>query len=322
MRRWREKIRASTPLHVVSLAEIFAICGLVASLIYLLSFFGIAFVQSVVSNSNDEEDFIIDSCHGQARAPPPPAPAAPCALLGSLASVPEKMTEEDEEIVAVVVAGKIPSYVLETRLGDCRWAAGIKWEALRRITGREMDGIPLDGFDYASILSQCCELPVGFVQLPVGVTDPLLLDGRRLYVPMATTEGCLVASTNRGCKAIAESAGRFLLAIRYSDRMQYSRSNLFGMQYSRKRYFVLEDAALRCFKSASSSKGESAPSSKGGFFHGVRSLSFGVDLQEIRLMGVLQRITIAYLLTALCEIWIKGDEDVDYGYDLLKRYRY
>jgi hypothetical protein len=26
----------------------------------------------------------------------------------------------------------------------------------------------------------------------------------------------------------------------------------------------------------------------GGFFHGVRSLSFGVDLQEIRLMGVLQ----------------------------------
>ena len=65
MRRWREKIHASTPLHVVSLAEIFAICGLVASLIYLLSFFGIAFVQSVVSNSNDKEDFIIDSRHGQ-----------------------------------------------------------------------------------------------------------------------------------------------------------------------------------------------------------------------------------------------------------------
>jgi hypothetical protein len=26
----------------------------------------------------------------------------------------------------------------------------------------------------------------------------------------------------------------------------------------------------------------------GGFFHGVRSLTFGVDLQEIRLMGILQ----------------------------------
>ncbi|XP_066390480.1 3-hydroxy-3-methylglutaryl-coenzyme A reductase 3-like [Miscanthus floridulus] len=202
MRRWREKIRSSTPLHVVSLAEIFAICGLVASLIYLLSFFGIAFVQSVVSNSDDEEDYIIDSRHKQARAA-----AAPCALLGSPAAAPEKMPEEDEEIVAAVVAGKIPSYVLETRLGDCRRAAGIRREALRRITGRDMDGLPLDGFDYASILGQCCELPVGYVQLPVGVAGPLLLDGRRLYVPMATTEGCLVASTNRGCKAIAESGG-------------------------------------------------------------------------------------------------------------------
>ncbi|XP_062225541.1 uncharacterized protein LOC133924148 isoform X1 [Phragmites australis] len=61
---------------------------------------------------------------------------------------------------------------------------------------------------------------------------------------------------------------------------------------------------------------------QGGFFHGVRSLTFGVDLQQIRLMGILQRIAIAYLLTALCEIWLKGDEDVDYGFDLLKRYRY
>ncbi|WVZ65417.1 hypothetical protein U9M48_014782 [Paspalum notatum var. saurae] len=216
MRRWREKIRASTPLHVVSLAEIFAICGLVASLIYLLSFFGIAFVQSVVSNSDDEdEDFLIDSRAAGPRAQPALAPApAPCALLGSPAVAPEKMPDEDEEIVAAVVAGKIPSYVLETRLGDCRRAAGIRREALRRITGRDMEGLPLDGFDYASILGQCCELPVGYVQLPVGVAGPLLLDGRRVYVPMATTEGCLVASTNRGCKAIAESGGASSVVLR------------------------------------------------------------------------------------------------------------
>ncbi|KAL6650669.1 hypothetical protein ACP70R_009594 [Stipagrostis hirtigluma subsp. patula] len=61
---------------------------------------------------------------------------------------------------------------------------------------------------------------------------------------------------------------------------------------------------------------------QGGFFHGVRSLTFGVDIEQIRLMGILQRIAIAYLLTALCEIWLKGEEDVDYGFDLLKRYRY
>uniref|UniRef100_A0ACD5YDV0 Uncharacterized protein n=1 Tax=Avena sativa TaxID=4498 RepID=A0ACD5YDV0_AVESA len=210
MRRWREKIRNSTPLHVVGLTEIFAICGLVASLVYLLSFFGVVFAQSVVSNSDDEEeeDFLIAS-----KAAPPQQ----CALLQSAGAAPEKMPEEDEEIVSGVVAGKIPSYVLETRLGDCRRAAGIRREALRRITGREIDGLPLDGFDYASILGQCCEMPVGYVQLPVGVAGPLVLDGRRLYVPMATTEGCLIASTNRGCKAIAESGGAS--SVVYRDGM-------------------------------------------------------------------------------------------------------
>jgi len=37
---------------------------------------------------------------------------------------------------------------------------------------------------------------------------------------------------------------------------------------------------------------------------------------------LLQRIAIAYLLAAICEIWLKRDDDVDSGLDLLSRYRY
>ncbi|WOK91958.1 3-hydroxy-3-methylglutaryl-coenzyme A reductase 3-like [Canna indica] len=204
MRRWREKIRNSTPLHVVGLAEISAIVGLVASLIYLISFFGIAFVQSVSSNE-EEEDFLLS----------PTAPA-PCSLLHSSDAASEviEVTADDEEIISSVVAGKTPSYVLESKLGDCRRAAGIRREALRRTTGRSLEGLPLDGFDYATILGQCCELPVGYVQLPVGIAGPLMLDGEQHYVPMATTEGCLVASTNRGCKAIAECGGAASVVLR------------------------------------------------------------------------------------------------------------
>jgi hydroxymethylglutaryl-CoA reductase (NADPH) len=57
-------------------------------------------------------------------------------------------------------------------------------------------------------------MPIGFVQIPVGVAGPLLLDGVEYTVPMATTEGCLVASTNRGCKAIYASGGASSVLLR------------------------------------------------------------------------------------------------------------
>ena len=43
--------------------------------------------------------------------------------------------------------------------------------------------------------------------IPVGVAGPFLIDGETFQVPMATTEGCLVASTSRGCKAISAGGG-------------------------------------------------------------------------------------------------------------------
>lgn len=122
--------------------------------------------------------------------------------------------EEDEETIKSVVAGTIPSYSLESRLGDCKRAAAIRREALQRITGKSLSGLPLEGFDYESILGQCCEMPVGYVQIPVGIAGPLLLDGKEFSVPMATTEGCLVASTNRGCKAIHLSGGATSVLLR------------------------------------------------------------------------------------------------------------
>ncbi|PKA51083.1 3-hydroxy-3-methylglutaryl-coenzyme A reductase [Apostasia shenzhenica] len=211
LRRWREKVRQSIPLHLVDLSELLSIVAVVASLIYLLSFFGIAFVQSIVSSHEDEvDDFLPVPSRlpvADSKMAPAPAPVGDpdeAVLAG----------REDEDIIAAVVAGNTPSHSLESKLGDCRRAASIRREALRRITGRGLEGLPLEGFDYGSILGQCCEMPVGYVQLPVGIAGPLMLDGREYYVPMATTEGCLVASTNRGCKAIAESGGAASVVLR------------------------------------------------------------------------------------------------------------
>ena len=52
-----------------------------------------------------------------------------------------------------------------------------------------------------------CENLVGATTLPLGVAGPLQIDKQSYYLPLATTEGALVASVNRGCKAINLSGG-------------------------------------------------------------------------------------------------------------------
>lgn len=52
---------------------------------------------------------------------------------------------------------------------------------------------------------------IGVLQMPVGVAGPVWIDGEEakgwFYVPMATTEGTLVASYSRGMRIISESGG-------------------------------------------------------------------------------------------------------------------
>lgn len=56
-----------------------------------------------------------------------------------------------------------------------------------------------------------CENLIGAITIPVGVAGPLHIKGdavqKPVYIPLATTEGALIASVARGCKAITESGG-------------------------------------------------------------------------------------------------------------------
>ncbi|KAJ6887182.1 3-hydroxy-3-methylglutaryl-coenzyme A reductase 3-like [Populus alba x Populus x berolinensis] len=232
LHRWREKIRNSTPLHILTFPEIAGIVCLSASVVYLLGFFGIGIAQSLISRGSQdswdvEEDHMVERkgglcaaeiCSGPAKSPAASlastlAPVLSARAVSTMFQTP-LLGSDDEEVIKGVVSGDIPSYSLESKLGDCTRAAVIRREALQRMTGRSLEGLPLEGFDYESILGQCCEMPVGYVQIPVGVAGPLLLDGKEYTVPMATTEGCLVASTNRGCKAIYASGGAGSVLLR------------------------------------------------------------------------------------------------------------
>ncbi|GAA0157235.1 hypothetical protein LIER_14545 [Lithospermum erythrorhizon] len=61
---------------------------------------------------------------------------------------------------------------------------------------------------------------------------------------------------------------------------------------------------------------------QGGYFHGRDDLTYGVDIEKIRWMGILQRISIGYILASLVEIWLVNLIVVDSTISFLRRYSF
>ncbi|XP_042044156.1 heparan-alpha-glucosaminide N-acetyltransferase-like isoform X3 [Salvia splendens] len=61
---------------------------------------------------------------------------------------------------------------------------------------------------------------------------------------------------------------------------------------------------------------------QGGYFHGRGDLTYGIDLEKIRIMGVLQRIAIGYMLASVLEIWLVNNTAVNSAITFMKRYSY
>ena len=75
-----------------------------------------------------------------------------------------------------------------------------------------LDNISRFSFSEDQVLDKNIENLIGATQIPLGVTGPISIQNSKFkiqnfFVPLATTEGALIASVSRGCKAILESGG-------------------------------------------------------------------------------------------------------------------
>lgn len=148
----------------------------------------------------------------------PPSSSAPvCSDPGSFkkpsSNIPTNLKEmPNSEIASLVLQDKIKDHQLEKLLDPHRAVEvrRLKFDAKLESLGRggALVDLPHEhDLDYKRVLGANCEIVVGYIPIPVGMAGPITLNGESVYVPMATTEGCLVASTNRGCKAISQGSG-------------------------------------------------------------------------------------------------------------------
>ena len=106
--------------------------------------------------------------------------------------------------------GSLKLYALEKELPPGE-AVCVRRRFIEEETGTLLPRIGDCSIDLDAIVKRNCENMIGTIQVPVGVAGPVRILGEYatglFYLPLATTEGALVASVNRGCGLITAAGG-------------------------------------------------------------------------------------------------------------------
>ncbi|MGA9189797.1 MAG: hydroxymethylglutaryl-CoA reductase (NADPH) [Methanosarcina sp.] len=121
-----------------------------------------------------------------------------------------ELNEEDKLLLQKIVDGDIAFRKIE-EFTDPLTAVKLRRLAIQEFAKLEFEHIQNFSLDVETTTKKNIENMIGAVQIPLGVAGLLKVKGEyanaEYYIPLATTEGALVASVNRGCSAITKSGG-------------------------------------------------------------------------------------------------------------------
>jgi NADP-dependent 3-hydroxy-3-methylglutaryl-CoA reductase len=122
--------------------------------------------------------------------------------------------------LSTIPLGKVPEscklFVLdEVKNGKRFYVERSKWEKkppiplpIHKLVKRSIEHgskLPYRLYDWPLVINRCCENIIGYTKVPVGLAGPVFINERKHYIPLATTEGALVASVDRGCKLLRKA---------------------------------------------------------------------------------------------------------------------
>ena len=114
------------------------------------------------------------------------------------------------EIIDKLLNGEMKLYQVDREVSASE-ATDIRREFLERKYSIKLDNIANYSLDMERASARNIENSIGVLQLPMGIAGPLKINGdnckREVFVPLATSEGALVASINRGASTITASGG-------------------------------------------------------------------------------------------------------------------
>lgn len=115
-----------------------------------------------------------------------------------------------DEYLSRIKSGDLKLYAIEKEMG-AKDAVSLRRRYICEETGCVLDAVGDFTISPEPLVKKNIENMIGCVQIPVGVAGPLCVRGEyatgNFWVPVATTEGALVASINRGCGAISKAGG-------------------------------------------------------------------------------------------------------------------
>jgi hydroxymethylglutaryl-CoA reductase (NADPH) len=122
-----------------------------------------------------------------------------------------KIMVDEREIIDKLKKGEIKLREIERYTDTIDQAVTIRRKFIEEVSNSKIEHLSNYSIDMEAASKKNIEQPIGAVQIPVGIAGPLKVNGDyakgEFYVPLATTEGALLASVNRGCSVIAEAGG-------------------------------------------------------------------------------------------------------------------